>query len=51
MALDDKINQMMEEEKKFDQVDEELKNTLVQDEADLKLIEKFPEDFDAKSEA
>ena len=42
---------MLEEEKQFDKEDEDLKNTLVQDEADLKLIEKFPDDFDVKSEA
>jgi len=42
---------MMEEEQQFDKTDEELKKTLVEDEADLKLIGKFPDEFDAKSEA
>jgi len=41
---------MMEEEKQFDKADDELKKSLVEDEADLKLSGKFPEDFDAKSE-
>ena len=51
VTLDDKIKKMMEEEKLFDKTDDELKKELVQDEADLKLNGKFPDNFDAKSEA